>query len=122
MWMLEPASHKDYDNFTVYTSPAAYLPNSHIRRGIPPPEYTNNPTGLVRALVSTRSSPDFACEKTRDSVGLAFAGLLQPQSILGVCRSPPATSSQRDDRCAWCAVHACSHCPVPAICMPASFF
>ena len=46
MWMLEAPRHPDYDNFTVYTEPAAYMPNARIRRGIPPPQATDNPTGL----------------------------------------------------------------------------
>ena len=46
MWMLEAPRHPDYDNFTVYTAPGPYVANSHIHRGIPPPQGTDNPTGL----------------------------------------------------------------------------
>lgn len=49
LWMLAAPVHKDYDNFTVYSGPAAYQANAHVRRGVPPPVTSYGPSsGPVR--------------------------------------------------------------------------
>ena len=73
--MLAAPSHKDYDNFTVYSGPAAYQANAHIKRGVPPPVITyDSSSGPVRRLgtplqlpslnlrFSSTSSSKEACE------------------------------------------------------------
>ena len=39
---------QDFDNFTVYSGPAAYQANAHVKRGVPPPVVTwDSSTGPV---------------------------------------------------------------------------